>query len=125
MRASTVSSADETRAAEANTRAQEVRAEAMVEADALRDVDDVGADELAHVRDLVDEADARRQERVRGELHELRRRDVGAHDDAVDASCSSTTRSPSASSNAPTTMRSGLVKSATALPSARNSGFET
>ena len=39
--------------------------------------------------------------------------------------CSSTTRSQSSGSNAPTTIRSGLAKSATALPSARNSGFET
>ena len=53
-----------------------MRAEAVVEADSSRDVDDVGADELADVRDLVDEADARREERVRGELHELGRSDV-------------------------------------------------
>src|SRR5262249_59017697 len=55
----------EAAAAEAETGAQEVRAEPMVETDALCDVDDVGADELADVRDLVDEADARREKRVR------------------------------------------------------------
>ena len=49
----------EAAAAEAKPGAQEVRAEAVVEADAPRDVLDVGADELADVRDLVDEADAR------------------------------------------------------------------
>src|SRR5207248_904510 len=57
-----------TRAAEANTGAQEVRAEPMVETDTTCDVRDVGADELADVRDLVDEADARREKRVRCEL---------------------------------------------------------
>ncbi len=37
---------------------------------------------------------------------------------------SSSTASPSASSNAPTTIRSGSMKSRTAVPSAVNSGFE-
>ena len=45
----------------------------MVEAHARRDVGDVCAHELAHVRDLVDEAHARREECVRGQLHHLRR----------------------------------------------------
>ena len=113
-------------AAEADAGAQEVRAEPVVEADALRDVDDVGADELADVRDLVDEADARREERVRGELHELGRRDVRAHDLGLDAADAARRRGRRrSSSNAPTTSRSGFMKSATALPSARNSGFET
>ena len=40
-------------------------------------------------------------------------------------SCSAATASPSASSNAPTTIRSGSMKSRTAVPSAVNSGFET
>ena len=39
--------------------------------------------------------------------------------------CSASTASPSASSNAPTTIRSGSMKSLTAVPSAVNSGFET
>ncbi len=39
--------------------------------------------------------------------------------------CSSTTRSPSAASNAPTRSGPACRKSATALPSARNSGFAT
>ncbi len=38
--------------------------------------------------------------------------------------CSASTASPSASSNAPITMRSGSMKSRTAVPSAVNSGFE-
>jgi len=42
------------------------------------------ADELADVCDLVDEADARREERVRRELHELCRRNVGAHELCLD-----------------------------------------
>jgi hypothetical protein len=41
------------------------------------------------------------------------------------ASCSRSTTSPSAGSNAPMTMRSGCMKSWIAVPSAVNSGFET
>src|SRR5439155_21780017 len=58
----------EARATEADARAQEMRAEPVVEADPLCDRLDVGADEPADVRDLVDEADARREERIRREL---------------------------------------------------------
>ena len=65
--------------------AQEMRAEPMVQADAARHVHDVRADELAHVRDLVDEADPRRQEGVRRELDELGRGDVRADDLRLDA----------------------------------------
>ena len=39
--------------------------------------------------------------------------------------CSASTASPSASSKAPTTIRSGCMKSRTAVPSAVNSGFDT
>ncbi len=56
----------------------------MVKADAVRDLLDVGAHQLADVRDLVDEADARHQERVGRELDHLRRRHVGAHDGRVE-----------------------------------------
>src|SRR5438093_797584 len=63
-------------AAVANSRTQEMWAEAMVEPDTLRDLDDVRADRLAHVRDLVDERDARHQERIRGELDHLCRCNV-------------------------------------------------
>ena len=38
---------------------------------------------------------------------------------------SAATRSPSASAKAPITTRSGCMKSRTAVPSARNSGFDT
>ena len=55
-------------------------ADAIVEAHAARDLDDVGAGLLADVRDLVDERDLRRQERVGGELDHLRAGDVGAHE---------------------------------------------
>ena len=41
------------------------------------------------------------------------------------ASYSAATASASASSSAPITIRSGFMKSRTALPSARNSGFDT
>ena len=50
----------------------------------FRDLDDVRAGRLADVRDLVDERDARHQERVRGQLDHLGRVDVGAHDRRVD-----------------------------------------
>ncbi len=70
----------EARAAVADAGAQEVRAEAMVEPHSFSDAGDVGADELADVRDLVDEADPRHEERVGGELDHLGRGDVGAHD---------------------------------------------
>ena len=61
-----------------------MRPEPVVEADAARDLDDVGADELAHVRDLVDEADARREEGVGRELDELGRGDVDAEELGLD-----------------------------------------
>ena len=74
----------EARAAVADARAQEVRPEPVVEPDGLRDRLDVRADELADVGNLVDEADARREERVRRELHHLRRGDVHVHDRRVE-----------------------------------------
>ena len=74
----------EAAAAEADPGAQEVRPEPVVEPDAARHLDDVGADELADVRDLVDEADARREEGVRRELDELGRRDVHAEELGLD-----------------------------------------
>ena len=61
-----------------------MRAQALVEADAFGDLHDVGPRRLAHVRDLVDERDARHQERVRRELDHLRRRDVSVHDRRLD-----------------------------------------
>ena len=62
-----------------------MRAEPVVEPDSLRDLDDVGADGLAHVGDLVDERDPRHQECVGGELDHLGRGDVRANDGRVDA----------------------------------------
>ena len=67
----------EAAAAPTDSRAQEVRAEPVVEADPAGHVHDVGADQLADVRNLVDEADPGGQERVRGELDHLGRGDVG------------------------------------------------
>src|SRR5438128_2463148 len=48
------------------------RPDPLVEPHPLRDVLYVGAHELADVRDLVDEADPRPEERVRSELDHLR-----------------------------------------------------
>ncbi len=61
-----------------------MRAEAVVEPDPARDLFDVRADQLADVRDLVDEADPRHQKGVRGQLDHLRRRDVRAHHHRVE-----------------------------------------
>ena len=66
--------------AEADPRLQELGADAVVQAHAAGHLDDVRAGLLADVRDLVDERDLRREERVRGELDHLRRLHVGAHD---------------------------------------------
>ena len=52
---------------------QELGPDAIVEADAARDVLDVGIDRLAQVGDLVDEADLDRQEGVRGIFRQLGR----------------------------------------------------
>ena len=52
------------RAAIARPGMQELRADAVVEADAARDLLHVGADLLAQIRDLVDEGDLDRQEGV-------------------------------------------------------------
>ena len=67
-------------AAEADPGLQELRADAVVQAHPARDLDDVGAGLLAHVGDLVDERDLRRQEGVGGELDHLGALDVGAHE---------------------------------------------
>src|SRR5690606_7399625 len=66
------------RAAIARPRLQEARADAAVEADAVGHVLHVGADFLAQVRNLVDEADLGREERVRRILGQLGR--AAGHD---------------------------------------------
>ena len=76
-----------------------------------RDALDVGADELADVGDLVDERDARHQECVRGELDHLGGVDVGTHHRRVDPGVQCRDASPSSWSYAPTTIRSGFMKS--------------
>ena len=60
-------------AAIAGSGVQELRADAVVEADAARDLLDVRADLLAEIGDLVDEGDLRREEGVRGVFGELGR----------------------------------------------------
>src|SRR5439155_24119475 len=77
--------AGEARAAVADACAEEVRPEPVIETDSSSDLDDVRADRLAHVRDLVDERDARHQEGVGGELDHLGRRDVRPNDRRIDA----------------------------------------
>src|SRR5947207_1737006 len=57
-------------------RTEKVRAEVLVEPDSLCNLDDVRADRLAHVRDLVDERDPGHEKCIRGELDHLGRRDV-------------------------------------------------
>ncbi len=58
---------------------QELRADAIVQAHAARDLDHVGAGLLADVGDLVDEGDLGRQEGVGGKLDHLGAGDVGTH----------------------------------------------
>ena len=50
---------------------QKFRADALVEADAVRDVLDIGADLLAQIGDLVDEGDLGRQKGIGGIFDEL------------------------------------------------------
>ena len=52
---------------------QELRADAVVEADAARDLLHVGADLLAQIGDLVDEGDLGGEKRVGGVFGQLRR----------------------------------------------------
>ena len=61
------------------------RADALVEPHAVRDLVDVGPDCFGHVRDLVDEADPRREEGVRRELDHLRGGDARPHDRSFEA----------------------------------------
>ena len=63
----------EARAAIAGPGMQELRADALVEPDALRDLLHVGAGLLAEIGDLVDEGDLHRQERVGRILDQLGR----------------------------------------------------
>ena len=62
----------EARAAEAGAGMQELRADAVVEPDAARDLLHVGADLFGEVGDLVDEGDLGREERVGGVFDQLR-----------------------------------------------------
>src|SRR5262249_56405511 len=55
---------------------QKMRPQPVVETYAFGDLLDIGAGDLTDVRNLVDETDARRQERVCGELDHLGRRHV-------------------------------------------------
>jgi hypothetical protein len=70
--------------AESDPRLEELRSDAVVEAHAAGDLDHVGTGLLAHVRDLVDERDLRRQEGVGGQLDHLGRLDVRADDRGVE-----------------------------------------
>ena len=70
----------EAAAAVADAGTQEVWPEPVVEPDSLGDLDHVGAERLADIRDLVDKADPRHEEGVRGELDHLRRGNVRMDD---------------------------------------------
>src|SRR6185437_263221 len=52
---------------------KELGPDAVVETDAPSDVLNVGVDRFAQVRDLIDEADLDREERIGGVLRQLRR----------------------------------------------------
>jgi hypothetical protein len=66
-------------AAEADPGAQVVRADPPVEPHPAGDILDVGADQLADVRDLVDEADPGGEEGIGGQLDHLGRGDLHLH----------------------------------------------
>src|SRR3954465_13488925 len=65
----------EARASVADAGTQEVRGESWAQGDPPRYPDDVRADGLADVRNLVDERDTRHQESIRCKLDHLRRSD--------------------------------------------------
>ena len=69
-----------TAAAIADAGKEERRSDPAVGADGPAHLIDVGANQLAHVRHLVHERDARGENRVRGVLAELRARGVHHHD---------------------------------------------
>ena len=73
------------KAAPAEANARETRndgPDAPIGSDRLAHLIDVGAEHLAHVRDLVHERDARRQNGIRRVLAQLRARAVHHHDRA-------------------------------------------
>ena len=67
-------------AAIAGAGVQELRADAVVEADAARDLLHVGADLFAEIGDLVDEGDLGREERVGGVFDQLGGAPAGEQD---------------------------------------------
>ena len=115
----------EARAAVTDAGPQEVRPEATVEADPARDLLDVGPDKLADVGDLVDEADPRHERGVGRELDHLRGGDVGAHDRRVERLVQRGDAVGVGLGEAADHDAVGSLKFASAVPSARNSGFDT
>ena len=59
---------------------QELRADAIVEPDAARDILNIGADLLAEIGDLVDEGDLRRQKGIGGIFGQFGRPPAGEED---------------------------------------------
>lgn len=104
---------------------EEVRPEAVVEADDPGDVDDVGVHELADIGDFVDEADPRYEESVRRELRHLRRVDVGPHNRRVDLVVERLDEVAVVVVEGADDDAVGLEEDGTAVPSAVNSGFDT
>ena len=117
----------EAAAAVAGAGEEELEADALVVADAAADVVDVGAELLAQVGHLVDEADLGRQHGVGDVLGHLgtfgrhdQERPFGAQERAVQL-VQHLRRPPGL--RTPTTTRSGFMKSSMAAPSLRNSGL--
>ena len=115
-------------AAEAEAGVEELAADAVVVADGVGELLDVGAGRLAHLRHRVDEGDLGGQEGVGRDLDQLGGGEVG--DDHRSAGVPAPWRRPRAaaarrpSDRTPKTSRSGRSVSSTAKPSRRNSGFQ-
>ena len=111
---------------------QEARPDPRVGADGVRDLVHVGLGRLAQGRDGVDRRDPLREERVGRQLRQLGAPDVRL-DDALARHPAwrrgrpppAAPRCPPGVSCEPISTRSGCSRSLTAVPSARNSGFDT
>ena len=97
----------------------------MVQTDPARDCLDIGARHLAHVCDLVDETDARGEERVRGHLDHFRRRDVRPQNGGVDKRVEGGDGVRVLLGERPDDDAVWTSEVVETVPSARNSGFET
>jgi hypothetical protein len=101
---------------------QEFLPDPAIETNAARDVADIAADLLAEIGHLVDEGDLGREKGVGRVFDDLGRLAAGEDDGRLVQVKRPVERARSVS--APTTTRSGRLKSSIAEPSRRNSGFE-